>query len=304
MSTRILLTGSNGLLGQKIVNLLAERSHVDLLALGKDINRHPLRIGYEYRSVDLTDHEAVAAIFADFQPTSVIHAAAMTQVDTCETEKELCDAVNVHATAYLAKLCKEYGSHMVHISTDFIFDGENGPYKESDPVGPVNYYGKSKLKAEQEIQVIGGSYSILRTILLYGITPGMSRSNIVLWVRSSLADGKQINVVNDQFRCPTLAEDLATASVTAAMKRAKGIYHISGPDMMCIVEIAREVADFFGLDKSMIGETDSASLGQKAKRPPKTGFILLKAQTALDYKPHTFRQGLAVLQRQMQQIGA
>ncbi|MEO0585701.1 MAG: sugar nucleotide-binding protein [Bacteroidota bacterium] len=144
---------------------------------------------------------------------------------------------------------------------------------------------------------------MLRTILLYGITPGMSRSNIVLWVRSSLLAGKEIKVVNDQFRSPTLAEDLATASVTAAMKQIQGVFHISGPDMMSVVEIARTVGEVYELDTSLISETDSTSLGQKAKRPPKTGFIILKAQTELDYKPHTLKQGLLVLKRQMQQLG-
>ncbi|MEL6133485.1 MAG: SDR family oxidoreductase [Bacteroidota bacterium] len=303
MSSHILLTGSNGLLGQKIVQLLADRSHVELLAVGRGLNRHPLREGYTYLSVDLTDPQAVVDLFDRFKPTVVIHTAAMTQVDACEDDRALCDAVNIDATAHLAQLCKKYGSHMVHISTDFIFDGAAGPYTENDAPNPVNYYGLSKLKAEEKVQQAGISHTILRTILLYGITPGMSRSNIVLWVKASLEAGKEIKVVNDQFRSPTLAEDLATASVTAAMKQAQGIYHISGPDMMSVVDIARTVGKVYGLDTSLISETDSASLGQKAKRPPKTGFIILKAQTELDYKPHTLEQGLTVLKRQMEHLG-
>ncbi|MEO1417594.1 MAG: SDR family oxidoreductase [Bacteroidota bacterium] len=303
MPSHILLTGGNGLLGQKVINLLADRSHVELTAVGRGANRHPLREGYTYEKLDLTDKEAVTALFERVKPTAVIHTAAMTQVDACEDDRALCDAVNIEATTHLAHLCKVHGSHMVHISTDFIFDGENGPYTEQDTPNPVNYYGRSKLKAEEAVQDAGISHTILRTILLYGITPGMSRSNIVLWVRSSLLAGKEIKVVNDQFRSPTLAEDLATASVTAAMKQIQGVFHISGPDMMSVVEIARTVGEVYELDTSLISETDSTSLGQKAKRPPKTGFIILKAQTELDYKPHTLKQGLLVLKRQMQQLG-
>ncbi|MEL6629185.1 MAG: SDR family oxidoreductase [Bacteroidota bacterium] len=303
MPSHILLTGSNGLLGQKVINLLADRLHVELTAVGRGANRHPLREGYTYENLDLTDRDAVTALFERIKPTAVIHTAAMTQVDACEDDRVRCDAVNIDATAHLAQLCSVHGSHMVHISTDFIFDGENGPYKEQDAPNPVNYYGHSKLKAEKAVQDAGISHTILRTILLYGITPGMSRSNIVLWVRSSLLAGKEIKVVNDQFRSPTLAEDLATASVTAAMKQAQGVFHISGPDMMSVVDIARTVGEVYELDTSLISETNSTSLGQKARRPPQTGFIILKAQTELDYKPHTLRQGLLVLKRQMQQLG-
>ncbi|MEM7373294.1 MAG: dTDP-4-dehydrorhamnose reductase [Bacteroidota bacterium] len=301
MQRKILLTGSNGLLGQKIVSLLTERSHIQLLATSRGINRHPLRKGYAYQSLDLTAPEAVEHVFETFVPTDVIHTAAMTQVDACEDNREACDAINVHAVETLCRMCKKHGSRLVHLSTDFVFDGTAGPYREEDSPNPLSYYGLSKLKAEQIIQESQVNHAILRTILLYGITPAMSRSNIVLWVKSSLEAEKEIRVVHDQVRSPTLAEDLATACVSAVMKEAEGVYHVSGGEIMSVVEIARKVADFWKLDQSLITEIDSSTLKQKARRPPVTGFILLKAQTELAYKPHSFEQGLAVLNRQMQE---
>ncbi|MDX2245174.1 MAG: SDR family oxidoreductase [Bacteroidia bacterium] len=302
MQKRIVLTGSNGLLGQKIVPLLADRMNVNLMATSTGINRHPLREGYVYETADLTDFERWTEIFEDFRPTELIHTAAITNVDHCEDDRSLCDAVNVAAVENLVRLCAQYGTRMIHISTDFVFSGESGPYRETDLTGPVNYYGQSKLQAENRILESRIPSTILRTMLLYGITPGMSRTNIVLWAKKSLEEGVSIRVVNDQFRCPTLAEDLASATVTAVMKNSRGLYHISGAEMMSMTELVYQVADFWGLDKSRVTEVTSDSLNQKAKRPPRTGFIILKAQTELDYNPHPFRQGLQLLDQQMKSL--
>lgn len=302
MQRRILLTGSNGLLGQKIVTLLAGRAQVHLLATAKGENRHPQYQGYEYESLDLTDPEALSRVMGEFRPTEVIHTAAQTQVDQCETDHAGCDAINVEAVRELAAHCKRLGSRLVHISTDFVFSGEAGPYREQDAPGPVNYYGLSKLKAEQIIAAAGIPHAILRTILLYGVTPEMSRTNVVLWARKELMAGKPIRVVSDQVRCPTLAEDLAQAAVTAAMKQAQGLYHISGPEQMSILDLVQRVAAFWKLDASLIQPVDSASLNQPARRPPVTGFIILKAQTELDYRPHSFSQGLEVVDRQLRAL--
>ena len=302
MSKRILLTGSNGLLGQKVLNRLAGLPHIDLLAIGRGVNRHPLREGYAYQSLDLTDSQEVAEAFQSFRPQHVIHTAAMTQVDACEKERELCDAVNVEAVKTLADLCKKHESHMVHISTDFIFDGENGPYLENDTPNPVNYYGLSKLKAEQVLEESGIPCAILRTMLLYGVTPGMSRSNILLWAKKSLEEGQTIRVVNDQVRCPTLAEDLANATVAAVMRNATGTFHISGAEMMNIYELVLRIAAYWKLDETLVNPISSSSLKQAAKRPPRTGFILLKAQTQLDYRPHSLEQGFAHVEKQLNEL--
>lgn len=298
---KIILTGSNGLLGQKIIDQLLNDTSITLIATAKGENRHPIQHGYIYKSMDLTDAAGWEALMKQHQPDVILNAGAMTQVDVCEDEKAMCDAVNVTAVATLCALCKTYGAHLIHVSTDFIFDGEKGAYyNEEDLPNPVNYYGLSKWKAEQVIAATGVDAGILRTILLYGVIHGLSRSNIVLWVKQSLEQGKKITVVGDQSRCPTLAEDLATACISAAKLKAKGIYHISGPEQMSILTLAKRVAKFWQLDESLIGEIDSISLNQRAKRPPHTGFSLEKARKELKYNPHTLEEGFAILQQQLQ----
>ncbi|MCB9235091.1 MAG: NAD(P)-dependent oxidoreductase [Bacteroidia bacterium] len=297
----VILSGANGLLGQKLVENLAGRRSVNLIATSQGDNRILLREGYTYRPLDITNPAALRAIFEEFKPTEFINSAAMTNVDQCEKEKDLCWKINVEAVAEIVNLCREFGTRLIHLSTDFIFDGENGPYDERAKPNPLSWYGQSKLKGEEIIIGAGIPFLIIRTVLLYGIVADMSRSNIVLWARESLEEKKPIKVVNDQFRSPTLAEDLAEGVVLALMKGRQGIYHISGPDQMCITDIVYQVADFYGLDKSNITEVSSDSLGQPAKRPPKTGFIILKAQTELGYNPHSFQEGLAILDRQLRE---
>lgn len=301
MQKRVVLTGSNGLLGQKLVYLLSERPQVKLLATSRGVNRHPLRTGYEYVSLDLSDTSGWEQLFDRFKPTELIHTAAMTLVDQCEQDHRDCDLYNVDSVRHLAGLCHKHETRFVHISTDFIFDGAHGPYTEEAIPNPVNYYGGAKLQAEEIVRASGTDWAILRTMLLYGITPAMSRSNIVLWAKRSLEEGTAIRVVHDQWRCPTLVEDLAQGITSVVMKGASGIYHLSGPELMSISEMVFRIADFWKLDRSLIQEITSASLNQAAMRPPRTGFIILKAQTELGYQPHTLEEGLMLMDRQMKE---
>jgi dTDP-4-dehydrorhamnose reductase len=229
----------------------------------------------------------------------VIHGAAMTNVDHCETQREACWLANVTAVETLVKECEKTGSHLIHVSTDFIFDGTHGPLDEQEKPAPVNYYGESKLAAEEIVRRSTTTWAILRTVLVYGITNDMSRSNIVLWVKNSLEQGKTISVVNDQWRTPTLAEDLAQGCFLAAKKKATGIYNISGKDFLSPYDIAIKTADYFKLDKSLIKATDSTQFKQPAARPLTTGFIIEKARRELGYEPKSFEQGIAVLASQI-----
>jgi dTDP-4-dehydrorhamnose reductase len=296
---KILVTGSNGLLGQKLTILLQQTPGITLVATARGKSVLPPTAGH-FVSLDITDGEAVERVLAAEKPDVVIHGAAMTQVDQCETERAQCWAANVTAVEHIVKACNHHAIHLVHVSTDFIFDGSHGPLDENEPPHPVNYYGESKLAAEQYIQQHATSgWAILRTVLVYGITNDMSRSNIVLWVKNSIEQGKTIQVVNDQWRTPTLAEDLAQGCYLAAVKRAQGIYHISGKDFLSPYQIALATADYFQLDKSFIQPTDSTRFTQPAKRPAKTGFIIEKARRELGYEPHSFPEGIAVLAGQL-----
>jgi dTDP-4-dehydrorhamnose reductase len=300
---KILITGSNGLLGQKIISALIGNTHVDLIATSFGENRMKIKEDYTYESLDVTDKQAVLYVIGKHNPDVVINTAAMTNVDACESEKEKCDKMNVEAVKYLISACKKINAHLVHLSTDFVFDGEAGPYTENAKPNPLSYYGKSKYAAEKLIQESGLSWSILRTIIIYGIVDEMSRTNVVLWAKGALEKGQTINVVDDQFRSPTLAEDLADACIAASLKKANGIYHVSGKEIMSILDLVKAIADYYGLDKSLINPIKSGTLNQAAKRPPHTGFIIAKAIEELGYRPHSLTEGLDVLTVQLKERG-
>ena len=296
---RILVTGSNGLLGQKITDLALLDPEIDLVASSKGSNRYPITSGYRYVDLDVCDANQLLTTITKIKPDTIIHTAAMTNVDACEDDRETCRKLNVDAVKSLATICKAQEIHLIHLSTDFIFDGASGPYTEDDEPNPLSYYGQSKLDAEQLIQASGCRAAILRTIIVYGIVNDMSRTNIVLWAKGALEKGDPISVVNDQWRMPTLAEDLAACCLLAAKKDATGIYNASGKDLMNMVQLVQNVAEFWHLDKSLIKSISSESLNQKAKRPPKTGFILDKTIRELGYKPHSFMEGLSILDKQL-----
>lgn len=296
----MMVTGSNGLLGQKVVKAAAARGHT-VLATAPGECRFQLPATAQYQPLDLTDGPALHHLAASFAPDALVNCAAMTNVDACETNPEGCRALNVEAPAMLAAACQHTGAHLVHLSTDFVFDGAHGPYRETDPPHPISVYGQSKLDGEKALADAGIPHCVLRTIIIYGVTDGVQRSNLVLWVLNALRAGTPINVVSDQFRQPTLAEDLAAACVTAAEKRATGTYHVCGPeaDLDSILHHALRVARFFGLDESLIRPITSAALNQPARRPPRTGFLLDKARRELDYRPRSFQEGLEVVRGQL-----
>jgi dTDP-4-dehydrorhamnose reductase len=299
MKKKILVTGSNGLLGQKLVALLASDNEIELIATSRGGNRILKVTGFTYEPMDITSAKDVMRVFDKFKPEVVINTAAMTNVDACESDKKECWLLNVTAVEHLIAASKKHETHLIHLSTDFIFDGEAGPYKETDKPNPLSYYGESKLAAEKLLQNATCTWAIARTIIVYGIVEDMSRSNIVLWAKAALEKKQKLTIVNDQFRSPTLAEDLAKGCVLIAKKQAVGIYHLSGKDTMSIVDLVRRVAKYYKLDESYIEEITTASLNQAAKRPPKTGFILDKAVKELGYNPVSFEEGIKFLESQL-----
>ena len=299
---KILITGSNGLLGQKIVNTLLKRTDVQIIATSSGVNRLLAKDGYTYESLDITQKSQVESVFKKHQPDVIINTAAMTNVDACETKREECWAINVAAVQNIVDVISENGNscHLIHLSTDFVFDGEKGSeYVETDIPNPLSYYGLSKFESEKILQKSTINWAIARTIIVYGIVDNMSRSNIVLWAKEALTKGQKINVVDDQFRSPTLAEDLADGCILIADKKAKGLFHLSGPKTLSILELVYLVADFWKLDKSLVTPSKSDNLNQAAKRPPRTGFDISKARKELGYAPKSFEEGLKILDEQL-----
>ena len=295
---KVLVTGSGGLLGQKLVDLLIRQPGVQLIVTARRQMATP--VNAEFQLMDISQPADIARVFSKTRPDAVINTAAMTQVDDCEVKREECWRQNVTAVEHVVKACEEHRTHLVHISTDFIFDGSHGPLTEDEKPGPVNYYGESKLAGEQIVMKASCAWTILRTVLVYGITSDMSRSNIVLWVKKSLEEGKPIRVVNDQWRTPTLAEDLAMGCWLAAKNKKTGVFHVSGKEMMTPFDIAMRTAEFFKLNKSLITPTDSTQFKQPAARPMKTGFVIEKARAVLGYEPRSFEEGLRIVAKQIQ----
>jgi len=300
LNKRILLTGSNGLLGQKIVHLILNETKHELLATSKGLNRIISRDDINYQSLDITDFKQLEKVVSAFRPDAIINTAAMTNVDACESQHKECWSLNVTAVENLVKVSNEFNIHLVHLSTDFVFDGEKGPYSEEDEPNPLSLYGRSKWESEKIVINSGlERWSIARTIIVYGVVENMSRSNVVLWAKGALEKGEPINVVDDQFRSPTYALDLAKGCLSIVEKEKSGIFHLSGKDLMSIIELVYRVADYYGLDKSRINPIKSVVLNQAAKRPPYTGFNLTKANEMLDYDPLSFEEGLDALSKEL-----
>ncbi len=303
---KILITGSNGLLGQKLVYKLCNHPAYKLIATARGENRLVKKDGYLYETLDITNKEQTESVLAKHLPDIIINTAAMTNVDACETDREGALVMNASSVDYQVKALEglmaknaNYKPHYIHLSTDFIFDGTHGPLDENEKPNPLSYYAETKLEAENIVMASKLKWAIARTVLVYGIVDNMSRSNIVLWVKGNLEQKKTINVVDDQFRTPTLAEDLADGCILIADKGAQGIYNISGKDYMSILELANRVADYYKLDKSLIKPSKSSDIKQPAKRPPITGFIIDKAKRDLGYNPHSFEEGITLLEEQL-----
>jgi dTDP-4-dehydrorhamnose reductase len=292
---KLLITGSNGLLGQKIVDLCLAK-HVEFLATSSGANRNSKCPEQSYEVLDITDEENIQTVLQQFQPTHVIHTAAMTNVDQCELHPEACDLVNRQAVLMLAKCCQKEGIHFQLLSTDFVFDGLAGPYAETDQPNPLSVYARSKVESEKIVQQLEGlSYSIVRTIIVYGQGEHLSRSNLILWAKEALAKGEPLQIVDDQFRAPTWADDLAWACVRICELDQTGIFHIAGPETLTVYQIVERVAAYYQLSMLQVSKLSSSKLKQPAKRPPHTGFILDKAREVLGYQPHTLEQTFALL---------
>ena len=283
------------MLGQKLVKLFLKKPGYEIHALSRGSNRLDHQKGYAYYDVDLLNKVALLALLDQIVPDVILHTAAMTNVDACELQQEECDRMNIEVVANILEYCDKKDVYLVHLSTDFIFDGKKGTvYKEDDIAHPVNYYGRSKLKSELMIKESNVDHAILRTILVYGLVDGNDRSNIVLWVKNSLENKKEINVVTDQLRMPTYAEDLAEACWLAVEKKAKGVFNVSSNQLMSIYEVALAVADAFGLDKELIHPVRTNALSLPANRPLSTGFDLNKSITEINLASYSFVERLQV----------
>lgn len=293
---RLLIFGANGMLGQRIVEFYSLINAFEVL--GSSVEDNPFFNKAAYIRSDLTNRNEIKKIVHDFCPDFIINAAAFTNVDLSESERESAWKINVKGVEYLAEAARVIDAHLIHLSTDYIFDGKDGPYLEKDIPNPLGYYARTKLASENALKISGIKYTIIRTNVLYGIAK-YGRPDFVKWVVDSLRANKQIKIVTDQINNPTFIDDLVQAINKIIELRKEGIYNIGGSDFLSRYDFTLKIADFFNLDKNLIIPIKTEELNQSARRPLKSGLITIKAQSELGYKPHTIVQTLEIIKNEL-----
>ncbi len=296
LKKKVLISGANGLLGQKLV----ERFSKDHEVHGLDITPGSLLDidGYKYLQADITERRSLLDVAKSVGPDIILNAAAYTNVDASEEDKEICWKVNVIGVQNLAHAAKSAGAFLVHISTDYVFDGVDGNYNEESIPNPLGYYGRSKLAGENELVGSGAEYAILRTMVLYGVGQGL-RLNFATWLVEQLRAGKPVKIVDDQFGHPTLADDLALAVHKVAELRSTGIFHVTGSEYGSRYDFAVTLSRVFGFDQSLISRIKTSDLNQKAPRPLNSSFNLSRCKNELGLELCNIEQGIRALKQQL-----
>lgn len=280
----ILVTGANGLLGQAVSKIFRRESDLNLILTSVEDQSYS-ETDYAYEKLDITRKEDVKKAVARFQPSLILNCAAYTDVDGCETERELCWKLNVDAVKNLIIAARPHGIKLVHISTDYVFDGKKGPYTEEDTPNPISFYGKSKLAAENAILASGITHAIARTMVLFGVGRNV-KPNFAVWLVNKLSANQEINIVDDQIGNSTIVDNLAYGLLKIIEQDRTGIFNIAGKEIESRLDFTYKLCDVFGFDKSLITRIKTASLGQPAPRPLNSGLITLKAETELQFNPY------------------
>jgi dTDP-4-dehydrorhamnose reductase len=293
---KVLITGANGLLGQKLCQNFSPSYPVVAIDL------HPQSFipspDITYHSLDITDREKIFSFVRNHHPDLIVNAAANTDVDGCEMHPKEARAVNVEAVETLVEICRKQKIRLFHLSTDYVFDGENGPYAEDDPPHPVSYYGKTKLESEKAIRSSGIDFLIVRTNVLYG-WGNKVKPNFLLWLLEKLSGGEKIEIVTDQLNNPTLADNLSACLLEMAEKNLTGIFHVGGAEYLSRYDFALKVADNFNFEKSLISPVQTALLAQPAQRPRRGGLKIEKVKKFLKTKLLNVEEGLQLVKREM-----
>lgn len=293
---RIIIAGGNGMLGQRLIEFYNKLNDVELISTS--VEEKSVFDDVDYVQADISNRNEIKKVVYDFCPDFIINAAAYTNVDKSESERELAWKINVKGVEYLSETARVLDSHLIHISTDYIFDGKNGPYTENDTPNPLGYYARTKLASENTLKISGCKNTILRTNVLYG-TAKFSRPDFVKWVVESLRANKEIRIVDDQINNPTFIDDLVQGINKIVELRREGIYNIGGNEFLNRYEFTLMIAEYFKLDKNLVKKIKTEELNQPARRPLKSGLITIKAQSELGYKPHSINQALELMKQEL-----
>lgn len=290
---RILVIGSNGMLGQRITEFYNRSDKVELMCVSAEENSFIPEI--QYKQLDILQKDQVKQVILNFFPDVIINTAAFTNVDKSETERETAWKINVGGVENIALYSWTIDAHLIHFSTDYVFDGKDGPYTEDDKPNPIGYYGRTKLASENSIRVSGTRYTIVRSNVLYGPSK-YGRPDFVKWVVNSLQNGEGIRIVTDQIGNPTYIDDLVDAVNKIVEFKKEGVYNIGGREMISRFDFTLRIAKYFSLDEKLIVPILTKELNQPAARPLKSGLITIKAETEIGFKPHTIEETFSLMQ--------
>ncbi|PTL76171.1 SDR family oxidoreductase [Vitiosangium sp. GDMCC 1.1324] len=298
---RILVTGANGLVGSRACKLLVEQGH-EVVGLGRGERR--ATGSWRYLSCELTREPEVSAAFADASPEVVLHCASMTEVDACEREPEWAFAANVEATAFVARACRRAGAHLVHVSTDYVFDGEAGPYDEEALPNPRGVYALTKHMGEQAARVLAPGCAIARTAVVYGWPPVAGRLNFGAWLVGALEKGQPVRLFEDQIVSPSYAENVAAMVAELGLRRLGGVWNTCGAEVVDRVQFGRAVCEVFGFDPGLLVPVKMAELKLPAPRPLRSGLRTDKARRELHARPLALAESLARFHADCRRAGA
>lgn len=285
---KILVTGSTGLVGRQVVKDLM-LSYTDVYSCYH--NSKPDN-GIA-KSLDLTNTEEIVKVVSDTRPDVIIHLAAITNVDLCETQKDLATKINVKATAVLAEQASKIGAFFLYVSTDYVFDGEKGMRKESDNPGPIDHYGKSKLEGEKVVQEIATKWCIARTSTPYGIHP--KKKCFPIFIAENLQAKHPLDIITDQYTSPTYVPNLSRMLIEIASRKIHGILHVAGATRISRYDMAEMITEKLNLDKKLLRPASMDTINWTAKRPKDSSLDISKAASILKEKPVGVVEGLDLL---------
>lgn len=293
----LVVVGANGLLGQNLIKKLKYR--YDIYATSFESEPYfPIDFVKSYTPLDITNRAAVIDFLQQVKPDVIINAAAFTNVDACEETPDQCWSVNVRGVEYLVDACSSFKPVFVQVSTDYVFDGEAGPYSEEDEPNPKGNYARSKLAGEHVVENSNLEYIIARTQVLFGVGNKV-RHNFVTWVIEQLTNNKKIRIVDDQIGTPTYAPDFAEAVDRLLRKEAYGLFHVSGPDIISRYDFALKIAEIFELDADLIERIKTKDLKQKAPRPMNSAFKIYKLINYTGWEPHSLTDALKLMKKEL-----
>lgn len=299
---KILIVGATSRSAEAITRTLKTEMDSDIVLASTNPNLQVNDGSIPIYTVDFTDRKELKKVCLKERPDIIVNTSAITNVDYCEKNRKEAWNVNVRGVENLVQMCRVLDAHLIHFSSDYVFDGRLGPYTETDVPNPVNYYGKTKLASENVCATGNISYTVVRTNVIYGATAHL-RVDFVLWVLNKLNEGKPFNVVNDQFNNPTLTDDLAYATSRLIIKKRTGIYNVAGSDYLSRYDFALAIAKVFKYENTQIGTMCTDDLKQLAKRPLQAGLITFKSETDLGIKFSDIESGLLTMRRQLQMFG-